>query len=74
VESLDFVIVEDADMRIINYFPTHTYDSYSYQFFRLNKPIIFEYSFTSGMWGEIEGVEDTTKPNPHGVKGKINDD
>jgi hypothetical protein len=74
VNALDFVLAEDADLRVLNYFPNHTYDSYSYKFFKLNKPIVFEYSFTSGLWGENEGVENTTSSNVHTLKGKINND
>lgn len=52
VPALDFIYAEDADLRILNYFPGHDAASYSLKLLNLNKPVVMMLSFTSGMWDQ----------------------
>jgi hypothetical protein len=47
--SLDFLYLEDADMRIVDYFH-YAADGYPFRFFSSKKTIVMGISFTSGAW------------------------
>ncbi|MEM2914895.1 MAG: hypothetical protein QXH91_05815, partial [Candidatus Bathyarchaeia archaeon] len=57
LSSLDFIYGEDADMRVLNYFP-HLTDQYSSRLFELNKPVVVMLSFTSGEWDQASICKD----------------
>jgi len=58
VPSLDFIYSEDADMRILNYFPYLTGDEYPLRLFLLKKPVVAMVSFTSGEWDQAKICQD----------------
>ncbi|MFN8206081.1 MAG: T9SS type A sorting domain-containing protein [Bacteroidales bacterium] len=57
--SLDFNYAEDAEMRIVNYFPQHKVTDYPLPLRNLNKPLLIGLSFTSGDWNSSAICGDT---------------